>query len=392
MHKSPLSRLISIGLLLALMALITWISAHTARSQTEGKSAILTAISRVRVASGLAPLALNPALEKAAQEHSDDMARKGYVDHIGSDGSSAVDRISNAGYPAWSSTRVAGELVYAGNKGFGEAMGFILNDDAERRILLNGHFREIGIGLSSATGADGVQTVYWTLTFGAQPNVLPIFVNDGVTLVNLPQVAIHLTQEEAMPSGEGSAIGSALEVRVSADSSFKNVNWQKWEALIPFTFDTVPGLKTVYVQLRDGGGRTTISTTSVQYDPNSTPEVAPLGPGIQVSAAPITDTIADDTPTPIVTVIAVQTPIAQTPVSAGRAITPVVQVTAFVLVVTPPETSMSGPTPTALPTSQSRTLVDRPDAVLPDWLLPLYLVTQGIVIVLGVIAFFRMKR
>ena len=361
--------------------------ARSGSAQTESKSAILAAISQVRVANGLAPLALNPALEKAAQEHSDDMANKGYVDHVGSDSSSPTDRINSAGYPAWSSTRVAGEVVYAGDKGFSEALTFLLKDDAQRRILLNSHFREIGIGFTNAPNANGVQTTYWTLTFGAQPNVLPIFVNDGATLINVPQVAIHLTQEDAVPNGESNAIGNALEVRVSSDSSFKGVNWQKWEALIPFTFDKMPGLKTVYVQFRDGGGRTTISTVSVQYDPNSTPQVAPLGPGVQVSAVPVTDVVIDDTPTPFVTVVSVGTP-----VSTGRVITPVAQVTAIVLVVTPPVAEGPVPTPIVSPTPSTRTLVDRPDAILPDWLLPLYLLTQGAVIVLGAVTFFRMKR
>ncbi len=366
---------------------VAWVSTVPAQSQTSLKTSVLTTISQVRVANGLAPLALNPALEKAAQEHSDDMAKKGYVDHIGSDSSSPADRIDSAGYPAWSSMHVSGEVVYAGDKGFSEALTFFLDDDAQRRILLNSRYREIGIGFTNAPNANGVQTTYWTLTFGAQPNVLPIFVNDGATLINVPQVAIHLTQEDAVPNGESNAIGNALEVRVSSDSSFKGVNWQKWEALIPFTFDKMPGLKTVYVQFRDGGGRTTISTVSVQYDPNSTPQVVPLGPGLQVSAVPVTDTVIEETPTPFVTVVSVETPI-----STGHAITPVAQVTALVLVVTPPVVEQPAPTPIASATPSTRTLVDRPDAILPDWLLPLYLLTQGTVIVLGAVAFFRMKR
>lgn len=366
---------------------VAWVSTVPAQSQTNLKTSVLTAISQVRVANGLTPLALNPALEKAAQEHSDDMANKGYVDHVGSDGSSPTDRMNAAGYPAWSSTRVSGEVVYAGDKGFSDALAFLLKDDTQRRILLNNRYREIGIGFTNAENANGVQTTYWTLTFGAQPNVLPIFVNDGATLINVPQVAIHLTQENAVPNGESNAIGNALEVRVSSDSSFKSVNWQKWEALIPFTFDKMPGLKTVYVQFRDGGGRTTISAVSVQYDPNSTPQVVPLGPGVQAPTAPATESVIDDTPTPFVTVMAVQPPI-----STGHVITPVAQVTALVLVVTPPVAEQPIPTPIASPTPSTRTLVDRPDAILPDWLLPLYLLTQGVVIVLGAAAFFRMKR
>jgi uncharacterized protein YkwD len=384
------TRLMLIGVASALVGALflpAWCVARMP-AQTENKSSILSILSQVRVVNGLAPLALNPALEKAAQEHSDDMARKGYVDHVGSDGSSPEERIYAAGYPAWSSLRVAGEIVYAGNKGFSEALTYLLDDDAQKRVLLNNHFREIGIGFTSVTNADGGQTTYWTLTFGAQPNVLPIFINDGVTLINMPQVAIHLTQEDAVLNGENSAMGSALEIRVSSDSTFKGVNWQKWEALVPYTFDKMPGLKTVYVQFRDGGGRTTISTVSVQYDPNSTPQVQPVGPGAQVaSTLAVTDTLAESTPTPFVTMVSVATPVAVT-----RIITPVAQVTAIVLVVSPPPQEEPIETPVPSTTPSSRTLVDRPDAVLPDWLFPLYLFTQGVVVALGAVAFFRMKR
>lgn len=357
-----------------------------AQAQSTDKSSILTDINRVRLSNGLAPLAFNPMLEKAAQRHSDDMATKGFVDHTGSEGSSPGDRISEAGYPAWTGTRAWGENVYAGGQGFGEALDFFVNDDAQRRNLLNPRYREIGIGATAATNAAGERIVYWTLTLGAQPNVLPIFINDGATLINIQQVAIHLTQEEAVPGGEGNAMGSAIEVRVSSDPTFKDVAWQKWESLIPFNFDNAPGLKTVYVQLRDGGGRMAIATASVQYDPNSNPQVVPLGPGVEISPAQLLELAPAATATPFSTVAPVQTV-----QPSSRNITPLPTATSIVLVITPQGTAVFNPTPTIAPTSQSHALVDRPDAVLPDWLLPAYLAGQAAVILLGVVGFFRMK-
>jgi uncharacterized protein YkwD len=372
---------------MALATLAALAVASLAQAQSADKSSILAQINQARLSAGLAPLAVNPALEKAAQRHSDDMAAKGFVDHTGSDGSSAVDRITAAGYPAWPSTRVWAENVYAGNQGFAEALDFFLKDDAQRRNLLNPRYREIGVGAATATNASGEDTSYWALVFGSQPNVLPIFVNDGVTLINVPQVAIHLTQEEAVPGGEGNAMGSAIEVRVSADSTFKDADWQKWESLMPFTFDTAPGLKTVYMQLRDGGGRTAISAASVQYDPNSTPQVVPLGPGAEISPAQALDQTpgALATATPFTTVAPVQT------VKPSARGTPMPTPTSIILVITPQGTAVFNPTPTVLPTPQARPLVDRPDAVLPDWLLPVYVFGQTVVIILGVLGFFRIK-
>ena len=42
-----------------------------------------------------------PALERAAVDHSQEMATRDYMDHIGHDGSSPADRVTRAGYK-WS--------------------------------------------------------------------------------------------------------------------------------------------------------------------------------------------------------------------------------------------------------------------------------------------------
>jgi hypothetical protein len=228
--------------------------------------------------------------------------------------------------------------------------------------------------------------------------VLPIFINDGATLINIPQVAIHLTQEEAVPGGEGAVMGSAIEVRVSSDPAFKDTAWQQWESLIPFTFDATPGLKTVYVQFRDGGGRTAIATASIQYDPKSTPQVVPIAPGALVTPAQQTESTPDVSPTPIATIadatvapVPTIQPAPATTSMTGAGVTPRPTVTAIVLVITPQGTAVFNPTPRILPTSEAHTLVDRPDAVLPEWLLPGYLIVQGAVIVVGIMFFFRTK-
>lgn len=366
---------------LALVGVGSW----TVQAQSTDKATILFEVNRLRLANGLAPLAFNPALENAAQRHSDDMAAKGFVDHVGSDSSTPQERISVAGYPGWSSAQVVAEAVYAGNQGFGEALDFLMRDEAQLRILLNPRFREIGIGVGSAANGAAEPTVYWTLTFGAQPNVLPVFINDGALLINSPQAAIRLTQEEAVPSGEGNAMGSVIEIRIGTDPAFEGVEWQKWEALLPYNFDDTPGLKTLYVQLRDGGGRSTISTASVQYDPNSTPQVMPIGPGMQITPAMPLDAL-EISPTPFATLAPMQT---VPPPAAGQ---PGIAATAIVVVITPQGTAVYNPTPTVSPTPQARPLVDRPDTTLPEWLLPMYLTTQIVLVALGLIAFFRIKR
>ncbi|MCL4504746.1 MAG: CAP domain-containing protein [Chloroflexi bacterium] len=373
-----------------MLSVIAGLQIPTARAQTTDKSSILLAINRVRLASGLTPLAVNPALEKAAQLHSDDMASHGFVDHTGTNGSNPVDRISAAGYPAWQDTRVWAENVYAGSHGFTEALDYFLRDEIQRRNFLAPRYREVGIGVGGYANANGEQMIYWTLDFGSQPNVLPIFINDGVTLINVPQVAIHLSQEEAVPGGEGAAVGSIIEARISSDPSFKDVAWQKWEPLIPFAFDARPGLKSVYVQMRDGGGRVTASTASVQYDPSSTPQVESLGPGFQISPEISIETPADNTPTPFQTIVPVQT------VQPGSTVSTLQEATAAptsneVVVIPQISTEVSG-TPSPQPTALTHGIRNESGAALPNTLLTIYLIVQTFVILAGIYGFFRMKN
>ncbi len=357
-----------------------------APAQTTDKSSVLTAINQVRLSNGLTPLAVNPALEKAAQQHSDDMAGQSFVDHTGSNGSSPVDRLSAAGYPAWQDTRVWAESIYAGSHGFTEALDYFMKDDAQRRNLLASRYREVGIGVGVSTNANGVQMVYWTLDFGSQPNVLPIFINDGVTLINTPQVAIHLTQEDAVPGGEGAAIGRIIDVRISSESTFKNAAWQPWEPLIPFTFDSKPGLKSVYVQMRDGGGRVTASTASVQYDPNSTPQVAPVAPGYRVSPVLPTDTPAEATPTPA------PARTAQAVATSGREPAATALPTSPAIIAMPSVTVevaiTASPRP---PTREPRTPKGEAGATIPDAVFVIYLIGQTLLIAAGIYGFFHSK-
>jgi hypothetical protein len=352
----------------------------------------LLALNRSRLSIGLAPLAVSPALEKAAQAHSDDMAARGLVDHTGSNGSTPVERISEAGYPAWQQTRVWAENVYAGSHGFSEALDYFLKDETQNRSILNKRYREVGIGVQFATNAAGTQLAYWTLTFGSQPNVLPIFINDGVTVITAPQIAIHLTQEEAVPGGEGNTIGSVIEVRVSSSASFQNATWQRWESLMPYTFDPLPGPKSVYAQLRDGGGRTTTSTASVQYDPTGTPQVGLIVLGARVASSAPFDATREVSPSPYRTPVPIHTVPPVASLGHDNAKVPGASPTAALIVHTPIPTMAPATHPGPQSTAQARVLINRPDAVLPDWLLPVYLLVQGGVLIAGAYWLFNLKE
>jgi len=139
------------------------------------------------------------------------MASKGRVDRTGSDGSTPKSRILNAGYGQWTIGPVIDEAIYGGTGGTQGALDWWLSTDTDERRIVSNRFREIGIG--AATAANG--WVYWTLDLGAQPNVLPAFVNGGVSSVDTTAITLTLTTENAVPSGEGvSTLGQPVQVRV----------------------------------------------------------------------------------------------------------------------------------------------------------------------------------
>ena len=362
-----------------------------AQAQTTDKASILLSLNRTRVSSGLAPLAVNPALEKAAQTHSDDMAARGFVDHTGSSGSIPVERISAAGYPAWQQMRVWAENVYAGSHGFSEALDYFLKDETQSRSILSSRYREVGIGAQTATNNAGIQLTYWTLTFGSQPGVLPIFINDGAIAITSPQVAIHLTQEEAVAGGEGNTIGSVIEARVSSSPSFQNATWQRFEPLIPFTFDSLPGPKTVYAQLRDAGGRTVASTASVQYDPNGTPQVALAAPVSRATSGTQFDATRAASPSPYNTSVPIHTVQPAALPGSDSTIRLIASPTAAFILRTPNPIKALNAQPGAQTTGLPPVLINRTDGLIPDWLLPAYLLAQGGVLVAGVYWFLSLK-
>ena len=264
-------------------------------AQAETTSQAVAQLNRVRLENGLPPLAISAALERAAKRHSDDQSRGNFLDDTGSDGSTGKDRMIAAGYTTWANSRIIwGETLYVSTGGFAEVLDFIINDPTQRSILLTARFREIGIGLA------GTDRQSWTILYAAQPNVLPAFINDGAGVTNDANVAVRLTQEEAVPAGEGDkTIGQAIEVRISTDPNMTGVAWRPWQPLLEFRFDLKPGPKTIYAQYRDASGRTVTSAASIRYDPNAANTIRPVGPGIRdITAIVATETSVPASPAP----------------------------------------------------------------------------------------------
>jgi len=122
------------------------------------ESQLLGQINTLRARHGLRRLRLSPGLSRAATQHSDSMAQKGYFAHESADGSSFFKRIAYyypyRGYSRWS----AGENILYSTPDIDSAASLRLwmNSPEHRANLLSRSWREIGLGAFHAASAPGV--------------------------------------------------------------------------------------------------------------------------------------------------------------------------------------------------------------------------------------------
>jgi uncharacterized protein YkwD len=327
---------------LAVCVAFIHLSVVPSAAQADPTAELLSRINAARVANGLPPYALNDKLAATAQAHSQDMASKSKVDRVGSDGSTPKSRILAAGYGQWTIGPVIDEAIYGGTGGAQEAFDWWMSTDTDKGRLLSTRFREVGIG--AATASNG--WTYWTLDLGAQPNVLPAYVNGGVTSVATQAVTLTLTTENAVPAGEGTGtIGQPLQVRLASDDSFTGAEWQPWAAQVPFKLQATAQQK-IYVLYRDAQGRTASYFIVVTLTNVPPPTVTPSPTW---TPPPSITPLPTATPKPTETSAPTRTPIptvgneeATTPTPPP--LTPLIQ----------PTTSVTPPTPTPRGTPKLR--------------------------------------
>jgi len=124
---------------------------HEARLDT-----IIGHVNQARADAGVAPLAVNAQLRRAAEVHNFDMTFHDFFSHTGSDGSTVADRVARAGYRA---TAVA-QLLAARSSDPRAVIDAWLGR-AQRDDLLRPDFTEIGAAYTVATSAAYLH--YWTV-------------------------------------------------------------------------------------------------------------------------------------------------------------------------------------------------------------------------------------
>ena len=135
---------------------------------------ILDRINTARMAHGLAPLSPNVQLTAAANRHVQDIARNPWItagdSHIGSDGSSAGERIRQAGYTGEMSRECTGWGW--GDFGDGAQVAWWLDSPPHRAILLNPTLNEAGVAFQTAI-APAQWERYWVVDFGRGGATMP---------------------------------------------------------------------------------------------------------------------------------------------------------------------------------------------------------------------------
>jgi uncharacterized protein YkwD len=102
-------------------------------------------------------------LERAAAEHSQDMANHNYMDHTGRDGSTPADRVTRTGYK-W---KTIGENLASGILTPEEVVSGWVGSPHHCENLMSGRFTQMAVAFAVNTSSSG--GIYWTQVFGTPP-------------------------------------------------------------------------------------------------------------------------------------------------------------------------------------------------------------------------------
>lgn len=112
-----------------------------------------------RTSRGCRPLVADPALTAAAQEHAENMARRGFFDHVDPSGTGPSDRVEDAGYN-W---QAVAENIAAGPRTPADVVAGWMNSPGHRANILDCDLDEIGVAYVNATGSPYGR--YWVQDF-----------------------------------------------------------------------------------------------------------------------------------------------------------------------------------------------------------------------------------
>ncbi|MER7793670.1 CAP domain-containing protein [Streptomyces sp. NPDC097640] len=117
---------------------------------------VLALVNEERSKAGCAPVTADPKLTQLAQDFSDDMALRGFFDHLDPDGDTPWERAEQVGI-----VNLGGENIARGQEDAQAVMDSWMNSSGHRANILNCGYKTLGVGTNF--GADGP---WWTQDFG----------------------------------------------------------------------------------------------------------------------------------------------------------------------------------------------------------------------------------
>ncbi|MCA1217571.1 CAP domain-containing protein [Streptomyces sp. 8L] len=139
-----------------------WVAVWASPLTPEGLARLTAEVARrtdaERAAAGLGPLAPDPLLARAAQDHSADMAARDFYSHTDPDGREPWDRARAAG----ARHRGVGENIACGQRSAAEVVEGWMNSPGHRANILRPSFTHLGVGYATGSRAG----TYWTQLFG----------------------------------------------------------------------------------------------------------------------------------------------------------------------------------------------------------------------------------
>ena len=190
--------LVLISFSVANLQSIIWISSEWLVS-TVLPAVVTEETNSARTLAQLAPLQRNSVLDHAAQMKAEDMARNSYFAHTSPNGATPWSWFEAAGYKY----AHAGENLAVHFTDSSAVVEAWLNSPSHRANILNGNYREIGIG--TAMGRyEGYDTVFVVQMFGAPAAVVAAA---PAPVVETPEVI----EEEVLPAGAPAVAGATEE-------------------------------------------------------------------------------------------------------------------------------------------------------------------------------------
>ncbi len=196
--------LITVKIAAITLPLLTLSEAGLAGASAITNDTIYNLTNKSRAQYGVGSLEYNSVLARAAQSKADDMLAKQYFAHVSPEGRNPWSFIKNAGY----------EYVAAGENlavDFSEAESVDrawMNSPGHRANILNGNFKEIGIGISRGT-FEGHETTFVVQMFGtpapSQIKTLPepTVVQQPVTAPTTPAPVVSAPAQSAPQAQAG---------------------------------------------------------------------------------------------------------------------------------------------------------------------------------------------